>query len=484
MLVRRYLWQNLLETWRRSTAACWEMPASASGARIVAAMAIPNTCMPQRTGDRWQKARLGWACIAALLLITLQMLPARTAQAGYASVVIDAGTGQILHAINPDEINYPASLTKMMTLYLTFDALSAGRLWLMQEVPVSAQAARQSPTKLGLAAGSGIVVEDAILAVITKSANDMAVVLAEAIAGSEAAFADRMTRKAHQLGMSATVFRNASGLPDPEQETSARDMAILAQALIVDHPSYYPFFGRAEFSYQNAVHANHNQLMLRFKGMDGIKTGYIRASGFNLVASAVHNGRRLIGVVMGGTSARLRDDHMAHLLTAAFEAKTPKDAPKVTERSPAAITQMAALVPLPVWVPMPVTARKTPDSRPKNPGSTVVATATRSPPRPLTSTREAGDTSAGVPRPTAHTQKGWSVQVGSFRQHATGAAAANGAARHLSSLVAGAATQVTPITTANGTLYRARLSGLDERTAHLACERLKNSGTACITVKP
>ena len=253
---------------------------------------------------------------AAFAGAALSATPAKALQ--YSSIVIDADSGKVLEADRPDAHNYPASLTKMMTLYLTFEALDAKRLRPDQEITVSAHAEAQRPSKLGLRAGETIKVESAILAVVTKSANDIAVALAEALGGSEAAFAVQMTQKARSLGMTRTTFRNASGLPNDQQMSTPRDLATLGLALIEDWPQYYHYFSRSSFSYNGQTMPNHNHLMARYPGMDGIKTGFINKSGFNLVASAVRNGHRLVGAVMGGPSARARDNHMASLLDAAF----------------------------------------------------------------------------------------------------------------------------------------------------------------------
>jgi len=240
--------------------------------------------------------------------------------ASYADLVIDAETGQILHATNPDSLRHPASLTKMMTLYLTFQAIENGRLSLNQYLPISANAAEQSPSKLGLRPGQRIRVEDAILGVVTESANDAAVVLGEALGGSESAFAVLMTKQAHALGMLHTHYENPSGLPNPDQVTTARDQAVLGHSLIVHFPQFYPYFSHDSFTYAGIYHHNHNHLMDRYDGMDGIKTGYIRASGFNLVASAKRGNTRLIGVIFGGHSAVARDNQMAQLLDEGFAA--------------------------------------------------------------------------------------------------------------------------------------------------------------------
>jgi D-alanyl-D-alanine carboxypeptidase len=261
--------------------------------------------------------------ISLLIVLTvLVVAPARTVEARYASIVIDSATGEVLEARNADDANRPASLAKMMTLYLAFQAMRQSWAGMEAVLPVSDRAAGQPPSKIGLVSGEQVTVRDLILALITKSANDAATTLAEGLAGSEPVFAERMTAMARQLGMSRTTFRNASGLPDPEQVTSARDLATLAHALWRDFPVEYRLFATEHFERQGTVYVNHNSLMAHFAGMDGIKTGYIRESGFNLVASAVRDGRRLIGVVMGGETAMARDAHMAQLLDDAFAGRS------------------------------------------------------------------------------------------------------------------------------------------------------------------
>jgi len=249
-----------------------------------------------------------------------RVISSRTTSVPYSDLVIDAQSGRILWATNAEKARHPASLTKMMTLYLVFQALEAGKLRLEQRLPVSHFAASRSPSKLGLKPGQSIRVHDAIMGVVTKSANDAAVVLAEALGGSEENFARMMTRQARALGMKDTVFYNASGLPDPGQVTTARDMAILGYALVYHYPRFYGYFGKSSFTYAGQRHNNHNHLMERYDGMDGIKTGYVRASGFNLVASATRRGNRVIGVIFGGKSATSRDNRMAQLLDKSFDA--------------------------------------------------------------------------------------------------------------------------------------------------------------------
>lgn len=236
----------------------------------------------------------------------------------YASIVIDAETGAILAQANPDKALHPASLTKLMTLALTFDALDKGTLRANERIPVSRRAASMMPSKLGLKPGETIRVQDAVNAVITKSANDMAVALAEAAGGSEQNFTRMMNAKAQAIGMNRTRFVNASGLHDPRQVSTARDMAKLARYMITAQAKYYPLFNRKSFTYAGHTYSNHNRLMNSYAGMDGMKTGYVTASGFNLVASAKRGDSRLIAVVFGGQSANSRNVHMASLLDGGF----------------------------------------------------------------------------------------------------------------------------------------------------------------------
>jgi len=258
--------------------------------------------------------------LAGILLLGLSgMEPALGQPHEYSDIVIEAGSGRVLIATNADSIRHPASLAKIMTLFLTFQALKNGTLHLDQQLPVSLKAANQEPTKLGLKPGETISVENAIRSLVTQSANDSAVVLAEAISGNEENFGQSMTQQAKALGMEHTHFYNSSGLPNPAQVTTASDMAALGYALIKNFPEFYSYFSIDDFVYQGAHYHNHNHLMKHYAGMDGIKTGYIHSSGFNLVASAKRGNTRLIGVIFGGSSAPSRDKQMAELLNKGFE---------------------------------------------------------------------------------------------------------------------------------------------------------------------
>ncbi len=233
---------------------------------------------------------------------------------GFAAIVIDANNGHALYARNEDELRHPASVTKVMTLYLLFEQLEKGRLRLDTPLMISSHAAAQAPSKLGLAPGQTITVENAIKALVTKSANDIACAIAENIGGNEHTFAQIMTNKAHSLGMAQTHYENASGLPDPDQVTTARDLSILGRAIQERFPKYYKYFSTHVFAYNGTLHRNHNHLLGRVEGMDGIKTGYTRASGFNLLTSVRRGHHHIVAVVMGGVSAGSRDAIMAGLI--------------------------------------------------------------------------------------------------------------------------------------------------------------------------
>src|SRR3954464_11645635 len=253
----------------------------------------------------------------------------------FSSIIVDGNSGATLSANNPDALRHPASLTKIMTLYLLFERLEAGKIKLDSEMDVSEHASEQSPTKLGLRPGQTIKVEDAIKGLVTRSANDAAVVIAETIAGDEDDFAKLMTRKARALGMSKTTYRNASGLPNSDQVTTARDQSTLGRAIQDRFPRYYRYFSITAFNYHGHSIRNHNKLLGNVEGVDGIKTGYTRASGFNLVTSMRRGNRHLVGVVMGGRSGGSRDAIMRNLLAENLEKAAAKPpAAAIAERSP------------------------------------------------------------------------------------------------------------------------------------------------------
>ena len=254
----------------------------------------------------------------------------------FSSIIVDGNSGAVLSSNNPDGVRRPASLTKIMTLYLLFERLESGKMKLDTEMEVSEFASEQAPTKLGLKPGQTIKVEDAIKGLVTRSANDASVVIAEAIAGNEADFAKLMTRKARALGMSKTTYRNASGLPNDEQLTTARDQATLGRAIQDRFPRYYRYFSTSVFAYRGQSIRNHNRLLGNVEGVDGIKTGYTRASGFNLVSSMRRGNRHLVGVVLGGRSGGSRDATMRNLLAENLEkGATKRTVAAITERNPA-----------------------------------------------------------------------------------------------------------------------------------------------------
>ena len=258
--------------------------------------------------------------------------PSEVDPSKFSAIVVDANTGRELYGVNENALRHPASVTKVMTLYLLFEQLEKGNLTLSSQIPVSQHAAEQEPSKLGVPAGDTISVEDAIKAIVTRSANDMAVAVAEAVGQSESNFAAMMTHKAHQIGMSRTLYRNASGLPNDEQLTTAHDLALLGRSLQERFPKYYHYFSMHEFTYDGEVIGNHNHLLGRVEGVDGIKTGYTRASGFNLLTSVHRDGRALVAVVMGGRSAPARDRLMERLIeTKLAEASNVRTATRLAE---------------------------------------------------------------------------------------------------------------------------------------------------------
>lgn len=415
--------------------------------RASQALAAWNRLVPMGTGRK-----LAALTCAALLAVSIS----GPALAKYASIIIDAKTGEVLHEASADTRNFPASMTKMMTLHLVFDALDAGTLRLNQTLPVSVHASRMEPSKLGLQPGQSITTEQCIQALVTKSANDCAVVLAEALGGTEAGFARKMTDRARQIGMTRTTFRNASGLPNAGQLSTARDFARLAQSLIYDHAKYYHYFSIRSFSYKGAVHTSHNRLMSRYQGMDGLKTGYIRASGFNVASTAVRDGRRLIGVVFGGQTAGWRDNHMADLLDEGFAGRNA--------------------APMLVAANQSKPAKRTKTAKPAAETSMVAAMADS-----IVSTANAAPVAAKAPRAAIG---GWSIQVGAYNDRESGQRAVSQATQRASALLDSATPKLMEVPTEKGTLYRARLVGLDEKTARRACAQLAKSGQKCLTLPP
>lgn len=364
------------------------------------------------------------------------------------SIVVDHADGTVLAEDGADVAAYPASLTKMMTLYLTFEALRAGRLRASTRLPVSAAAARQPPSKLGLKPGSTIRVDEAIRAVAVKSANDVAVVLAEALGGSEPRFAQLMTYRARELGMTRTRFANASGLPDERQRTTARDMATLARGLLRDYPEYYGYFSLPYFVWRGRTYHNHNRLLASYPGMDGLKTGYIRASGYNLAASAQRDGRRLVAVVMGGSTSNERNREMARLLDQGFATRAPA-APAVAAAEP--------------------------------PRRSLVAPAAEAAPKSGAVAKKAAQTAGRGPGARAARGE-YAVQLGAFKDRRTARETAGRLARSLPSLRGGTVVVTEP--RPRSRLYAARVVGLGRADALGACAGLRRAGKPCLVLAP
>jgi len=388
----------------------------------------------------------------------------------YASIIIDVDSMEILHARKIDGLRYPASLTKMMTLYLTFDALERGELRLDEPMLISARAARTPPVKLGLRAGRTITVEQAIQALAVKSANDASVVLAERLGGSEREFAVLMTAKAKALGMQRTVFRNANGLPDNGQFTTARDMGKLSEALLRTHRKYYAYFGQKTFRYNGRTYTNHNTLLGKVDGVDGFKTGYTNASGYNLVLSAERNGRRLIAVVLGGASGKSRDKHMSDLIERGFKVQKQVD----KKRAELFALNADELRRERIVTPVPKT-------------DTIHAYTLRA--AHNTTGTQRGTVrivqgASGMRIPTGAANKGWAVQIGAFAS-AAAAKNANLLTKADASLELLKAEEIIiPIKRTRGIIYRARLAGLEHAHASYVCKILAAKGQACLVVAP
>lgn len=446
----------------------------------------------------------------------------------YAAIVIDARDGSVLHDENATDKRYPASLTKMMTLYLLFEDLESKRVKLGTRMKISKKASRQQPTKLGLKAGKKVTVKDALLGLMVKSANDAAVVIAEHLAGSEQAFAKRMTQKAHALGMTQTIFKNPHGLPNKNQVTTAYDMAILGRALYHRFPKYYKYVSLQSFWYQGKKYRNHNRLLGKVQGVDGIKTGYTNASGFNLVTSAIRDGVRLVAVVMGGKSSKTRDRRMAQLLEVSFKETLADQRLFLAKLSPAKkpfqnkptfvlAKKSDTIVPpalpqrkLPELLPPVGTSRlaevssaagQEPPSTDARKGPLALASLSsreaETSQASLASTRQdpigekirkldpIGDKIRRLNPPLSLSRRNpyWSVQVGAFAQAKE---AHNVAVEHLARLSPSydAVVSVTQAKQKRRHLFRARLSCLTEEEAYQICEELKKQGQRCLPIRP
>ncbi len=342
--------------------------------------------------------------LAAVVCLFAAPLP-QAAAADHSAMVIDANTGKVLYNSAGDEQRFPASLTKMMTLYMTFELIEKGRLGYDDKITISAQAASQAPSKLDLDAGDTITVRNAVLSLVTKSANDIAVALAEHIGGSESNFARLMTRKARDIGMTKTTFRNASGLPNSEQVTTARDMLTLALRLQDEFPEHFKLFATERFSYAGASYRNHNTLLRSYRGTDGIKTGYTRASGFNLVTSVHRGSKHLVAAVFGGKTAGQRNNHMRAILDRSFvKAATRRTRPRLDRPQLIARPKMIVRPAKSALAPnkAPPLPRPTPaQPRPAEPApaaaeeSVAVASSTSQPPPPPAAAEGSADSADG-----------------------------------------------------------------------------------------
>lgn len=363
----------------------------------------------------------------------------------FSAIVVDASSGEVLYGLRADSPRYPASITKVMTLYLAFEALSTGEMSLTDEITMSRHAASMQPTKLGLRAGQTITVADAINAIGIRSANDIAVAMAEHLGGTESRFGAMMTLRAHQLGMHNTRFVNASGLPDPRQISTARDLAILSQAVMRDFPQYYGMFSQTHFFYNGNRINGHNNLLHMMEGADGLKTGYTNASGYNLASSAVQDGTRLITVVLGGTSNPQRDNEVARLLRVGFTIADRRANGEVL-----AETQN-------LFVPFEY-------ARVEQPAAEIELASAQ------------GD-STDAPVASGN----YAVQVGAFRQRSQAENQVNSVGNRFANLFSGAEREVGDRV---GGFFRARFSGLSAEAARSACSALQASAIGCLVIAP
>ena len=442
--------------------------------------------------------------VVAGLAMAMVVTPS-SANSKYAGIVVDAKTGKTLYSNDADEPRYPASLTKMMTLYMTFEALSQGKIKLNSRVTFSANAAKEPPTKIGVGAGKSITVEQVIYSLVTKSANDAATAMAEHLGGSESKFAQMMTAKAHALGMSRTTFRNAHGLPNSKQVTTARDMATLGIALREHFPRQYKYFSTRSFKFGKTRYSNHNRLLGVVRGVDGIKTGYTRASGFNLVTSVVDRDRSIVAVVMGGRTGASRNAQMKDLIARYLPKASTRGKGNLVARGAASVTAVTvAELDLPKVGPVPparhnasqrlALAYAAPSPSPvigraaliESLSAQKVAIPTPAPavipPATIPQTASAADSQTVDPVTTASTKAmdGWMIQIGATPDR--------DAAIELLTRAKGAGGNVLsgtePFTMAyaknNEQLYRARFGGFDGQSAATrACKALEKKGFAC-----
>jgi D-alanyl-D-alanine carboxypeptidase len=460
----------------------------------------------------WGARKWVWfAAFLTLLAFANGLLACGTAIAkpSFSAIAVDARTGNVLFARDADGSRHPASLTKVMTLYLLFEDLKAGRLSLDSRLRVSQRAAQMAPSKLGLKAGSDISVDQAIRALVTRSANDVAATIAENLGGSEAAFAQRMTRTARSLGMSRTTFHNASGLPHPGQVTTARDMATLSLRIQRDFPQYYPYFKIASFNYKGRVIRTHNRLIGRYKGADGIKTGYIRASGYNLTTSAVRGQKRIVGVVLGATSGSARNRYMMAMLDQAFPKCRDGSAivasvggvgggrePAQTAVEPA--ETFSAKRPVKdktarAQNAMTPAASEGADNEDQAEDTGSISDADKSALDTMLSDHPETSLQASVPpnapfeiKPSTEASgtDSWHIQVGAYPTKVAAeteiSLARKAAARELADKQA----FTVEVQKGAATIYRARFSGFSENSAKDVCRTLNRNGISCLTLAP
>lgn len=361
-----------------------------------------------------------------------------SATAATSSIIIDAGTGEVISASNADSLRYPASLTKVMTLYITFNALDKGLIKFDDKLPVSRNAANRSPSKLGLRPGEKITVRDAVLALIVKSANDCATVLAEGLGYTEENFAKTMTEVARELGMKNTTFKNASGLPNRQQKTTARDMALLGAAMYHHFPEYYKLFATKKFTYNGKTYYTHNHLLKSFEGADGMKTGFTNAAGYNIITSAERNGHRVIAVTMGHNTIKQRDTKVASLMTQGLR----KLALTHSIETPSLYAQVT----------------------------------------PQSSDNRQEETQAAEEE-TAPAAETWAIQIGAFSNYAK---ARNYALRikqqNRGNPIAKARINIEPAQKGSAIIYRSKLVGFEKNEADKSCSRLKRSNKSCIVI--
>ncbi len=412
----------------------------------------------------------------------------------YAAIVIEANSGRILYERMSNEVRYPASLTKMMTLYLLFEQIQRGNISLSTTMTASSYAATQDPTRLGLDAGDQVTVEDAIKAIVVRSANDVAVVIAEQLAGTEYAFAARMTAKARELGMAHTSFVNASGLPDERQQSTATDLVLLSRHLITDFPQFYPYFRLQSFVWGGRSFEGHNNLMKFFDGADGLKTGYTRMSGFNLASSATRQNTRLIAVVMGGRSARDRDIQTAELLESEFtKLGLGRPAPVIMAMSPLVLDDEeaaaaeaadsaqafrpdAATTPVAAPVVSPQPAPGTQSSA--QPAAAPVYASLPSSPNEMGQGDTAEQVRAAIPNPKGQ----WGIQVGAHSTRERAQEQLSQVETQMRDLLNGARSAIVQLDVRGETFFRVRFGAFTPSKAESLCSQLQKRGTSCLVV--